>query len=205
MGYFFRAASKDLPYGFENRNKEVILEILKENQEELQTHSDFMKTGGNNQDSQDTSKFSESLNPRMRDIKEEDEEISSMSNSKFDELPKFRKEDFSVETPLKILELNPEMMEEIIKQKTSIIYNAILEKFKAGNPCAIYMEMVLFKYYLQVKVSKESKIRMFKWRQALNRSWTGGDQSVSQDPDGDGRLNWKLLQYFPRCDKGDSI
>lgn len=154
---------KDLPYGFESKNKEILQEILNENQEEMQAHSELFKSmgGGLFMECQDISKLPDSANRRMKDIKEEEEEISSLSNSKLEDLPRFKKSEFSMETPLKRFESKEsgESKEETLKLQITVIYRAILDKFKGTNPYSIYMELVIFfkvmrKFYLKKKESK---------------------------------------------------
>ena len=137
-----------MPYGFESKSKEIILEILKENQEEIQNQSEFVMTekGGMFLESQDLSKLSDSANRRMKDIKEEEEEFSSLSNSKLEELSLYKKSQLSMETPSKFVDAKDpvETKEETMKTKITMIYRAILDKFKSVNPYSIYADSVLF-------------------------------------------------------------
>lgn len=137
---------KDLPYGFDNKNKEIIQEILKENQEEMQNQNEYPGKGGAFLESQDLSKLSDSVNRRMKDIKEEEEEFSSLSNSKLDDLPIFKKFQFSMETPSKFMDAKEpsESREETWKIKTAMICCAIIDKFKGVNPYSIYTDTVIF-------------------------------------------------------------
>ena len=66
-----------------------------------------------------------------------------------------------METPLKRFESKEsgESKEETLKLQITVIYRAILDKFKGTNPYSIYMELVIFfkvmrKFYLKKKESK---------------------------------------------------
>ena len=76
----------------------------------------------------------------MKGIKEEEED-SSLSSSKIDEIPKLKKSQVSVDSG-KLME----MQEETLKYKTSVIYQAILEKFKGCNPYSIFNGYVIIMF-----------------------------------------------------------
>ena len=99
------------------------------------------------------SKLSDSVNRRMKDIKEEEEEFASLSNSKLDDLPAFKKSQLSMETPSKFMDAkdSSEFREDSWKIKTAMISLAIVDKFKGINPYSIYIDTVFFLKKLIIK------------------------------------------------------
>lgn len=137
---------------------------MKESFDELAEKIELFQSNGLLCETDTPIKYSDVWIKRMKDIKEEEEE-SSLSNSKIDEqLPKLKKKDFSVESAFK----QNEIQEENIKGETIIIFNAVLEKFKGINPYDIYSEFViLFKIkiliiFLIKKYLKKEKFEYLK-------------------------------------------
>jgi len=143
--------------------------------------SELYKSSGFLQESQEFLKLSNFTVKKMNEIQEEEED-SSLSNYKIDELPRFQKSEVSGSS-FKGMEIK----EETMKEKTTLIYQAVLEKFKGYNPYSTYSEMVLFLYkiiFFMKKLKKlflERKTGFFERRKIGNRFGIRGYKSFKKN------------------------